>query len=102
MICKKGKQKLQKKTFFRSNRKKNYKEANENIITIACKINFLNSARFMKTSLSNLVNNLIERINRIKLNVVIVFLNMQESRISLQKINAHFVIKIIQTKCMKN
>ena len=56
----------------------------------------------MKTSLSDLVNNLIERINRIKLNVVIVFLNMQESRISLQKINAYFVIKIIQTKCMKN
>ena len=52
----------------------------------------------MKTSLSNLVNNLIERINRIKLNVVIVFLNLKESMISLQKINAYFAIKIYSDK----
>ena len=82
-ICKKRETKITKKNFFRSDRKKSYKEVNGNIITIACKINFLNSARFMKTSLSNLVNNLVERIHRLKLNVVIVFLNMKESRIIL-------------------
>ena len=79
--------KIQKNTnsFFRSDKKnviKLDKEGKENIITIAYKIKFINSARLMTSSLSNLVSNLVERINRIK-------------------INAYFAIKIIQTKYEK-
>ena len=36
------------------------KDGNESIATISCKINFIDSARFMATSLSNFVNNLTE------------------------------------------
>ena len=42
------------------------KEVNQNIITISYKIKFIDSARFMATSLSNLVDNLAEGIHKIK------------------------------------
>ena len=42
------------------------KDGNEDIITISYKIKFTDSARFMPSSLSNLVNNLAEGIHKIK------------------------------------
>ena len=42
------------------------KDGNESTITISYKIKFIDSARFMRASLSNLVNNLTEGIHKIK------------------------------------
>ena len=42
------------------------KDGNENVVTISCKIEFIDSARFMTTSSSNLVDNLTEEINKTK------------------------------------
>ena len=42
------------------------KDGNENVITISYKIKFIDSARFMATSLPNLVHNLTEEIHKIK------------------------------------
>ena len=55
---------------FRSDRKKKVikvdTEGNENIITISYKMKFIESARFMVSSLPNLVDNLAEGIHKIK------------------------------------
>ena len=55
---------------FRSDRKKKVikvdTEGNENIITISYKMKFIESARFMVSSLPNLVDNLTEGIHKIK------------------------------------
>ena len=42
------------------------KEDNESVVTISYKIKFIDSARFMATSLWNLVDNLTEGIHKIK------------------------------------
>ena len=42
------------------------KDANENVVAIPYKIKFLDSARFMVSSLSDLVDNLAEGIHKIK------------------------------------
>ena len=42
------------------------KDGNESVVTISYKINFIDSARFMATSLSNLLDNLAEGIHKIK------------------------------------
>ena len=42
------------------------KDGNESVVTISYKIKFFNSARFMASSLSNLVDNLTEEIHKIK------------------------------------
>ena len=49
------------------------KDGNKSVLTILYKIKFINSARFMAASLSNLAHNL-------NVNIVIVFLNMKVSR----------------------
>ena len=43
-----------------------YKVGNKSVVTISYKIKFIDSARYMATSLSNLVDNLIEGIHKIK------------------------------------
>ena len=42
------------------------KDGNESVVTISYKIKFINSARFMATSLSNLTDNIAEGIHKIK------------------------------------
>ena len=42
------------------------KDDNESVVTMYYKIKFINSARFMATSLSNLINNLTEGIHKIE------------------------------------
>ena len=42
------------------------KDGNENVVTISYKMEFIDSARFMETSLPNLVDNLTEGIHKIK------------------------------------
>ena len=42
------------------------KDVNESVLTISQKIKFIDSARFMATSLSNFVGNLTEQVNKIK------------------------------------
>ena len=44
---------------------KTYKDGNENVITISCKIKFIGIAKLMASSLSNLVDNLSEGIHKI-------------------------------------
>ena len=42
------------------------KDGNESVVTISYKTKFIDSARFMATSLSNLVDNLTEAVHKIK------------------------------------
>ena len=57
------------KNFFCSDRKKNRKldkDGNENISIVSYKIKFIDSANFLGSQLSNLVDNLAEGIHKIK------------------------------------
>ena len=56
------------------------KDDNKSVANISYKIKFIDSARFMASSLSNLVDNLAEGIHNINVKIVIVFLNMKVSR----------------------
>ena len=44
------------------------KDGNESVVTISCKIKFIDSVRFLTISLSDLVHNLTEEIRKIKCN----------------------------------
>ena len=57
------------------------KYGNESIVTISYKIKFIERARFMATSLSNLVVNLTEGIHKIRCKDCDVFMNMKVPRI---------------------
>ena len=57
----------------------------ENIITIAYKIKFIDSARFVASSLSNLVNNLGERIHKLKCEDCDCFLEYESAKGILTK-----------------
>ena len=56
------------------------KDGNESVVSISYKINVIHSARFMASSLSNLVDNLVEGILKLNVKIVTVFLNMKVSR----------------------
>ena len=81
---------------------KTNKDGNETVVTISCKINFIDSAVFMVSSLSNLVDNLTEGIHKIKCKDCDCFLAYESVRDNPIKVNAYLAIKIIQTKLMKN
>ena len=56
------------------------KDGNKSVATISNKIKFIDSARFMASSLSNLVDHLAEGIHKIKCKDCDYFLNMKVSR----------------------
>ena len=58
------------------------KDGNENVITIYCKIKFIDSARFIASSLSNLVDNLAEQIHKTKCKDCDCFLEYEMLRIT--------------------
>ena len=81
---------------------KNDQDGNESIKTISWKIKSIDSARFMASSLSNVVDNLRERIHKTKCQDCDCFLEYKSVKDNLIKYNVYFAIKIIQTKLMKN
>ena len=56
------------------------KDSNKSVVAISYKIKFIDSARFIASSLSNLVDNLAEGINKISLKIAIVFFNIKVLR----------------------
>ena len=56
------------------------KDGNESVLTMSHKIKFIDSLRFMAILLSNLVVNLAEGISKLKVMIVIGFLNIKLSR----------------------
>ena len=77
------------------------KDSNESVVTISYKIKFSDSARFMATSLSNLVDNLKEGIHQIKCKDFDCFFEYESVKENSLKCKCAFSIKIIQTKLMK-
>ena len=69
------------------------KDGNESVVTISYKIKFIDSARFMASSLSNLVDNLIERIQKIKCKHCDCFLEYESVKDNLIKYNCLFCNK---------
>ena len=61
------------------------KDGNESVVTISYKIKFIDSARFMASSLSNLVDNLAKGIQKLSVKIVIVFLNTKSVKNNLIK-----------------
>ena len=57
------------------------KDGNESVETISYKIKFIDSMRFMGTSLSKLFDNLTEGFIKLSVTIVVVFLNMKVLRI---------------------
>ena len=70
-------------------------EGNKALETISYKITFIDTLRFMTTSLSNLINNLSEGIPNIILEYCDIFLSMMVSIIIKQNRNVYHVIEII-------
>ena len=63
------------------------KDGNKSIVTISYKIKFIDSARFMSSSLSNLVDNLAEGIHKIKCKDCDCFLEYESVKDNLIKYN---------------
>ena len=59
------------------------KDGNENVVTISYKIKFIDSARFMASSLSNLADNLAEGIHKIKCKDCDCFLEYESDKIKM-------------------
>ena len=78
------------------------KDGNESVVTMSYKIKSIDSARFIATSLSNLVDNLTEGILKIKCKDCDCFFNMKLSKKIKQNVNLCLAIMIIQTKLIKN
>ena len=66
-----GENKEKQKTFFfnRKRSSKVNKDGNESLATISCKMKFFDSASFMTSSLSSLVDNLVKGIHKIKCDI---------------------------------
>ena len=76
------------------------KDCNENVVTISYKIKLIDSAKFMASSLLNLVDNLTERIHKIKCKDCDCFLEYESANDN--SINVYLAVKILQTRLMKN
>ena len=78
------------------------KDGNESVETISYKIPFIDSMKFMTTSLSKLVDNLTEGIHVTKCKDCDFFLNMKVSRMIWWNVNAYLAMKIIETRLMEH
>ena len=65
----------------------------ENIITISYKIKFIDSARFIPSSLSNLVNNLAKEIHKIKRKDCDFFLKCESVKNNLIKYKCGYLMR---------
>ena len=81
--------------------KKAAKDDNEHIMTISYKIKVIDSDRFKTSSLSSLLDNLVEGINNIKYKDCNYFLEYQRANGSLINYKCLPCKKIIQKKLMK-
>ena len=75
-------------SFFCSNKKeitKIDKDGNKSVVNISYKIKFIDSVRFMTSSLSNLIDNLAEGIHKIKCKDCDVFLEYGSAKGNLMK-----------------
>ena len=61
------------------------KDGNESVVSVSYKIKFIDSARFMESSLLNLVDNLIEAIHKVKCKDCDCFLEYKSVKDSLEK-----------------
>ena len=77
------------------------KDGHESVVAISYKVKFIDSVRFMATPLSNLVDNLTERIHKIKCKDCDCFHEYESVKNSSVNINAYLAIKI-QTKLMRS
>ena len=77
------------------------KDGNDSVATISYKIKFINSTRFMASSLSNLVDNLTKGIHKIMCKDCDCFLEYESAKDNLIKYKCLLAIKIIQTSLMK-
>ena len=74
------------------------KDGNESVVTISYKIKFIDSARFMATSLSNLFDNLAEGIHKIKCKDCDCFLEYESVKDNLIKYKCLSCNKIYSNK----
>ena len=74
------------------------KDVNESVVTISCKRKFIDSSRFMATSLSNLVDNLTEGIHKIKCKDCDCFLEYESVKDNLIKYKCLFCNKTYSNK----
>ena len=82
--------------------KKVNKDSNEHIITISFKIKFIDSARFMERSLTNLVDNFAEEIDKFKCKDCNCFLEYQSFKENLIKNKCLSSNKDFSNKIKKN
>ena len=78
------------------------KDGNESVVTISYIIKFIDSTRFMATSLSNLVNNLTEGIRKIKCKDCDCFLEYESVKDNSIKYKCLSSNKNYSKKLMKN
>ena len=77
-------------------------DGNESFVTISYKIKFIDSARFLASSLSNLVDSLADRIHKIKCKDCDCFLEYESVKDSLREYKCLYCNKDFQTSLMKN
>ena len=78
------------------------KDGNESIVTLSYKIKFIDSERFMATSLSNLVDNLTEGVHKIRCKDCDYFLEYEILKDNLIKFKCLSCNKDYSKKLMKN
>ena len=78
------------------------KDGNENVTTVSQIIKFIDTARFIASSLSNIFDNLIERIHKIKCSDCNCFLEYESVKDNLIKYKCLFCNKNYSKKIDKN
>ena len=78
------------------------KDGNWTVVTTSCIIKLVDTARFMASSLSNLVDDLEKGIHKIRCKDCDYFLKYKSVKDNLIKYKGFLAIKIIKKKLMKN